>query len=248
MLKHSEIKGDLHVHSDFPIEPSHDLGHDKMDDMLRRAEELKYEYLGFSEHNPSYSKHTSDQVYSLISERNEYIDHKISNFKSVRVIKLLEIDILSNGCLAVDSRSLGLLDAAIVSVHSSFTMGKSEMTKRIINGLSHPKAKILAHPTGRLLNERDSYEVDFEKIFDFCRRHNKAIEINAWPNRLDPPDDLIQDAIRHGVRMAISTDSHATWQMDMMKYGVAIARRGWAKKSDILNTMPYNQFVKWLMT
>ena len=161
LIELSDIKGDLHVHSNFPIEPSHDLGQTNIEKMTEYAEKLKYQYIGFSEHNPSVSKHSKAQVYSLIARRNQRIEQIQSNIKNVRIIKLLEIDILSSGMLAVDDKSMDLLDGAIVSIHSSFTANKKEMTKRVLYGLSHPKAKILAHPTGRLINERMGYELVF---------------------------------------------------------------------------------------
>lgn len=246
LLDLSDIKGDLHIHSSFPIQPSHDLGHSTIAKMVKYAKKLEYEYIGFSEHNPSISMHSKDQIYSLIAGRNEYIDQIQLNNKSIRVLKLLEIDILTNGELAIDDRSLNLLDGAIVSIHSSFKTKKKEMTKRVINGLSHPKAKILAHPTGRLLNERPGYELDFDLIFDFCKRNNKALEINSWPNRLDLSDSLIRQAVKYGVKMIIDTDSHSLPEMNLMKYGVAMAKRGWATKNDILNSLSYNDFIKWL--
>lgn len=246
LIELKEIKGDLHLHSSFPIEPSHDLGHSSFSEMLEKASEFKYEYLGFSEHNPSVSKHTQNEIYNLVANRNEAIEHIKSSIKNVRIIKLLEVDILSDGSLSIDDKTLDLLDAAIISIHSSFSLGKKEMTKRILHGLSYKKTKILAHPTGRMLNQRPGYELDMDVIFDFCKKHNKALEINSWPNRLDLPDSLIREAVNNKIKLVINTDSHAVWQMDMMKYGVAMARRGWAKKSDILNTLPYNKFVDWL--
>lgn len=242
----SDLKGDLHIHSSYPIEPSHDLGKNTMEEMLEKATDLKYEYLAFSEHNPSISKHSNKKIYEILSKRNEKIEQLKSSNKDIRIFKLLEVDILPNGSLAIDDKALELLDGAIVSIHSVFSMGREEMTKRVINGLSNAKAKILAHPTGRLLNERKGYDLDFEKIFDFCKKHSKALEINSWPARLDLTDSLIKDAKNNGVKMVIDSDSHATYQMDMQKYGVFMARRGWAEKSDILNTLSYNSFLEWL--
>lgn len=242
----SDIKGDLHTHSDFPLEPSHDLGQDSMEEMLKKAQELGYSYLGFSEHNPSVSKHTKNQIYSILARRKTKIEQLNSSNKSIRVINLLEVDILADGNLAIDDKSASLQDAIIVSIHSAFSMSKNEMTKRIIKGLSHPRAKILAHPTGRFINQRPGYELDWQVIFDFCKKHNKALEINGWPNRLDLPDMLVKEAIRYGVKMVIDTDTHNAQQLDLMRYGVAVARRGWAKKSDILNTLKYNDFIEWL--
>lgn len=245
LVKLSDIKGDFHIHSSFPIEPSHDMGKDSIKEMVGKALELNYKYLGFSEHNPSVSKHSQDDIYSLISGRNEEIDQINSDNKSIRILKLLEVDILSDGKLSINDKCLNILDAAIVSVHSAFSMNKEDMTKRILEGLSHPKAKILAHPTGRLLNVRPGYDFDFEKVFEFCKNNNKALEVNAWPTRLDLPDNLIRKAVEGKVKLAINTDSHATWQMNLLRYGVAMAQRGWAKKSDIINTLEYNGLVTW---
>src|SRR5258708_10773733 len=116
-------------------------------------------------------------------------------------------------------------------------MNRQEMTKRVLQGLSHPKAKILAHPTGRLLNERPGYDLEWDKVFEFCKKENKALEINAWPLRLDLPDNLVREAVKQDVKLVINTDSHAATQMDMMEYGVSVARRGWATHRDILNTI-----------
>jgi len=246
LVELQDMKGDLHIHSNFPIEPSHDLGHSPITKMAEYAKKLNYEYIGFSEHNPSISIHSSPKIYSLISRRNEEIEHIKSSIKSIQIIKMLEIDILTNGDLSIDNKSLSILDGAIVSIHSSFGMNKAQMTDRIIKGLSHPKAKILAHPTGRMLNERPGYDLDFEKILEFCKENNKALEINSWPTRLDPPDNIIRLAVDNGVKLVINTDSHDLWQMDLVRYGVAMARRGWAKSSDIVNVLGYNDFIKWL--
>lgn len=247
LIERKDIKGDLHLHSSFPIEPSHDMGKDSMETMIEKAASLRYEYVGFSEHNPSISKHTNMQIISLIEKKRIKIDQLNKTNKDVRVFNLLETDILSNGSLAIDNNALDLLDATLVSIHSAFNMSKHDMTKRVIEGLSHPKAKILSHPTGRLLNERPGYELDFEQIFAFCKKHNKALEINAWPSRLDLPDSLVRQAIKYGVKLIIDTDSHAVNQMDLMEYGVSVAKRGWATKHDILNTLPFDEFTKWLL-
>jgi len=246
LVEVGDINGDFHLHSSFPIEPSHDLGKDSIKEMISKAVSLNYSYIGFSEHNPSISNHTKGQIYNLIKSRNNEIDHILSNTKSIRVLKLLEVDILPSGGLAIDDKSLSLLDFAIVSVHSVFSMDKANMTLRVIRGLSHPKAKVLAHPTGRLLNQRPGYELDWEEIFNFCKDNNKALEINSWPTRLDLSDQLIRQAVSLGVKLIINTDSHSSYQMENMKYGVSMARRGWATKSDILNTLEYNEFTNLL--
>lgn len=240
-----DIKGDFHVHSNFLIEPSHDLGRSDFDTHLRKARELGYSYLGFSEHNPSVRNHTEVQIYSLIQKRNDAIDRLKSNY-GVHIIKLLEVDILASGSLALSDKSMELLDMAIVSIHSSFNTDKKTMTKRILNGLSHPKAKILAHPTGRLINQRPGYEADWEEIFDYCSEHNKALEINAWPTRLDLRDDLVKIAKEAGCKFTIDSDSHDVSHMDNIPYGVSVARRGWLEKKDVINTYSFSDLSDWI--
>jgi len=241
-----DIKGDFHIHSNYPVEPSHDLGHDSMQKMIDRAVELNYEYIGFSEHNPSVGNHTNEQIFSILQKRLEKIEQLRMNNKNIHIINLLEIDILANGNLALDDKSLDLIDMAIVSIHSSFKTPKEEMTKRILSGLSHPKAKIFAHPSGRLINSRNPYEVDWKKLFTYVLQNNKALEINSWPTRLDLSDTLVKEAKEMGIRFVIDTDSHAVSHMENMPYGVAVARRGWCEKKDILNTLPYEKLAEWI--
>jgi DNA polymerase (family 10) len=218
-----------------------------MQQMVNKAKSLNYDYLGFSEHNPSIKNHTNRQIYSILSRRKTYIDQIKESNKNIHIINLLEIDILPSGDLAIDDKSFKQIDGAIVSIHSLFQTPKEEMTNRVLKGLSHPKARILAHPSGRLINQRQGYDLDYDKIFDFCLKNNKAIEINAWPTRLDLVDSLVFEARKLGVQFVINTDSHALSHMDNMLYGVSVARRGWCTKQDILNTLPYDKFVKWLL-
>ena len=248
LVELKDIKGDLHIHSSYPIEPSHDLGKNIMQEMLTYAKKLKYEYLGFSEHNPSITNHTKNEVNSILSKRNEKIEQLKASNKDIRIINMLEVDILPSGNLAIDDEALSHIDGAIVSIHSVFKTPKKEMTERVLKGLSHPKARILAHPSGRLINQRNGYELDYDKVFDFCLKHNIAVEINAWPTRLDLTDALVYEARQLGVKFVIDTDSHATEQMDNMFYGVSVARRGWCEKKDILNTLPYEKFNNWVLT
>lgn len=248
LVELKDIKGDLHIHSAFPIEPSHDMGGTTIEEHVVEALKLGYEYIGFSEHNPSVSKHKPSQIVDLIKKRNEEIDLVNDRHKKITAIKLMETDILANGQLAVPEEGLNQLDGTIVSIHSGFSTNATDITKRILSGLAHPKAKILAHPTGRLLNARAGYNPDFEKIFDFALKNNKAIEINAWPQRLDLPDELVRQAVELGVKMVIDTDSHALQHMKLMEYGVSVARRGWATKKDILNTLSVDDFLTWLKT
>lgn len=246
LVELKDIKGDLHIHSNHKWNSSHDYGKHSMEEMVKKAKKLGYEYIGLSDHNPSMGNQSPEYVYKEITKRNAIIEQIIESNKSIRVIKMLELDILVNGDLAISNEALEKLDAVIVSVHSSFSMPKEKMMKRILKGLSHPKAKILAHPTGRLINQRSGYDLDWKELFKFCAENNKAIEINAWPTRLDLPDGLVREAKDVGVKFVINTDSHALDHMDNMFYGVAVARRGWCEKENILNALPADKFIDWI--
>ena len=246
LVEINDIKGDFHIHSNYNLEPSHDLGRNSMQEMVDHAKELGYEYFGFSEHNPSVGNHSEQEVYDILQKRNDKIEQIKKSNKSVRIINLLEVDILASGQLALSDRCLNLLDMAIVSIHSSFNTSQRDMTKRILSGLSHPKAKILAHPSGRLINSRPPYDVNWEELFDFVNMNNKALEINSWPTRLDLQDTLVREAKDKGLKFVINTDSHAVSHMKNMPFGVSVARRGWCERKDIINTLPFNKLSEWI--
>jgi DNA polymerase (family 10) len=240
LIEENEIKGDLHLHSNFPIEESHDPGIDSLEEMIKKAEGLNYEYLGFSEHNPSLSNHSEKQIIELLKAKKdkiEQLNYSRANKLLKRIYNGLEIDIRPDGKLALPEKAYDLLDYAIASIHSSFRMKSEEMTKRVLEGLSPKKVKILGHPTGRLLNKREGFELNWDKIFDFCLKNEKWLEINAWPARLDLPDFLVREAVKNGVKMMINTDAHSIGEMDLMPFGVAVARRGWAEQGDIVNAL-----------
>ncbi len=257
LVEENNIRGDLHLHSNFDIEPSHDLGENSMEEMIPWALDQGYEYLAFSEHNPSLSQHKEKEIIDLLRKKKEKIEQinysiKKGNLKRAKnvnfhVFNALEVDIRPDGSLALPEKAFALLDFLIVSIHTQFRLSQEKMTERILKGLSHPKAKILGHPTGRLLNERESYELNWEKLFSFCQKNNKILEVNAYPNRLDLPDFLIKEAVGRKIKLAINSDSHALAQMSFIKYGVATARRGWAQKDDIINTQSIEVIKKILL-
>ena len=242
-----DIKGDLQMHSSFDIETSHDVGASSMEELMQKAKELNYEYIAFTEHNPSQRGHNYQQILDILKGKQEKVIRVNERVKEIKAFNSLEIDMLPDGRLPVDDKGLEMLDFALVSIHSSFKKSREEMTKRVLAGLDHPRVKIFAHPTARLLEKREGVELNWEKIFDFCLKNGKWIEINADPHRLDLPDFLIRDAVKLGVKLTLGTDSHHKDGMDNMRYGVAMARRGWATKGDIVNTKSLPDFEKLLV-
>ncbi|MBI4037728.1 DNA polymerase/3'-5' exonuclease PolX, partial [Candidatus Curtissbacteria bacterium] len=239
-----DIRGDLHLHSSYPIEPSHDLGKDSFAEIIRKAKNLGYEYIGLSDHSPGVSTHSKAKIIDLIKKRTANIEQLKSSDKGIRILNLLEIDILTNGELSVPEECLILLDGAIAGIHSSHGQDKKTITKRLLTAIHSPYVQVISHPTGRLLLHRESYDADWELVFKECVKTGTILEINAWPNRMDLPDVLVKEAIKIGVKLIINSDSHSISQMENMKFGVAVARRGWATKKDIINTLPWLEFKK----
>lgn len=248
LITTKDIKGDFHIHSSYDLKVSHDLGLNSYEELFLKAKELKYSYIGFSDHNTRFSNSSEKEILEILKKRNEFIHKTLNKHKNLNIDYFLglEVDILTNGDLAIPKKALDLLDYAVVSIHSSFNMDTTTMTSRVIKALSNPKVKVLAHPTGRLLNKRDGYNLDWLKIFEICNKRNIALEINSWPERLDLSDSIIRQAVENKVKLIINTDSHAVSHMDNMQYGISIARRGWAKKSDIINSYNNKNLLKWI--
>lgn len=250
LVKLSDIKADLQIHSNFDIETSHDLGINSMEDISKRALELNYEYVAFTEHNPSKKGHDEKQIVDILKRKQEIVEQlnyslvKEYQNRAFKVFNSLEIDMGKDGSLPVSVKGLETLDFALVSIHSSFDLSRADMTSRVLRALDNPKVKIFAHPTGRKINEREGVELDWEKIFDFCLKNHKWIEINADPMRLDLPDTLVRDAVKLGVKLTMGTDTHSIDMMDNMKYGVNVARRGWCEKKDMINCLSLEEFKK----
>ncbi|MDD5147159.1 MAG: DNA polymerase/3'-5' exonuclease PolX [Candidatus Daviesbacteria bacterium] len=245
LVDFEDIKGDLHIHSNLISQPSHDVGANSVEEIVSKAKDLGYSYIGITDHQPSQTGHTISQTIRLVEKKKKIIEEINSSQKSVRVLNLLEVDILPDGSLSLSEQALKLLDFAIASVHSSFNMPEEKMTQRILKALESPYVKALGHPTGRLIGKRDSYEADWRKIFEFAAKNKKALEINAHPNRLDLRDDLVRTALSFDVKFVINTDAHEVSQMDNMRFGVAGARRGWATKKDVVNTWDWTDLAKW---
>jgi DNA polymerase (family 10) len=245
LVELKDVKADLQIHSSFNIETSHDLGESSMEEIIKKGSEMGYEYLAFTEHNPSQKEHTDQDIVELLKRKREKVDQL--NYSGVqKVFNSLEIDIKPDGSLPVSDAGLETLDFALVSIHSSFNLERTEQTKRVLTALAHPKVKIFAHPTGRKLNEREGAELNWPEIFDFCLKNNKWIEINCDPMRLDLPDTLVREAVKLGVKLTFGTDAHHKDGMNNIVWGVSVARRGWCNSNDIINTRSLKEFEKLL--
>ena len=179
-------------------------------------------------------------------EEKKEIDAINKRLKGFRLIVGTEVDIRSDGHMDFPDDILREMDIVVASIHSGFKQNREQITKRLVSAMRNPYVSVIAHPTGRLIGEREPYDVDMNEVLEVAKETRTAIEINAYPLRLDLNDIYAKMAKEMGVPIVISTDTHITSQFDYMAYGVSIARRGWLGKSDILNTMSYNSLVKTL--
>ncbi len=242
LVQVGDIKGDFHMHSNYDLNTSHDLGSGSVIEMAQKAYSLGYEYIAISDHNPAQNV-AKDKVIEIMKKRYEFIK---SQKTAVPCFVSLEIDITPSGELALPDEAFEYLDMCVVSLHSSFRQSRADMTKRVLKALSHEKVKIFGHPTGRQLGKRPEVDVDWTTVFEFCKEKNIALEINSWPERLDLPDILVREAKEIGCKFTIDTDAHAVMQMDNMFYGVSVARRGWLDKDDIINTQSLKKVSEWI--
>lgn len=246
LVELKDIKGDLHLHSNYPIKsPSHGPGVDLIEEIIKKAQELEYEFVGISDHPPGFTTSTKEETIKWVQKRTKFIQSLQKKTKSIRVLNGLEIDILGDGSLSVPDEALATLDYCIAGIHSGHSASKEVITKRLVSALNSPYVDIISHPTGRLLNERESSDADWEEVFKAAAKNNKILEINSHPIRLDLRDDLVREALKYGVKFIINTDAHEVSQMGNMRFGVSVARRGWAEAKDVVNTWDWTEFAKW---
>lgn len=226
LIELAEIKGDLHTHSDWSD------GQDSIKEMADNAKKLGREYIALTDH--SYPNLKFD-------ERLKEIEQYNYSGGNIRVISGLEVNINADSTLQIPNEILAKHELIFVSIHTSFRQPIVEMTTRIIKALENPHVHVLSHPTGRLLLEREGIDVDWEKIFKIAAKLGKFLEINSYPNRLDLPDILVYEARRFGVKFSINTDSHQTNHLDLMEYGVSVAKRGWVESKEVINTLSYKK-------
>jgi len=238
IIGYNDILGDLHVHSNW------NGGADSIEILAKEAMKLGYQYIGIADHT-KFLRIENGLDEKQIEERNKEIDkinQKLENRNlKFKILKGCEANILDDGKVDINDKTLAKLDFVIAGVHSRFKMPREKMTERIIKAMKNPNIDIISHPTGRILKKRDEYQIDFNKILKVAKETKTILEINAWPQRLDLCDTNIKKAKEMGVKMIINTDSHQKDQLYFMEYGISQARRGWAEKDDIINTLPLDK-------
>ncbi|PIS16273.1 MAG: DNA polymerase III [Candidatus Portnoybacteria bacterium CG_4_8_14_3_um_filter_44_10] len=241
LVELKDIKGDLHVHS------SWDGGVNSIKELAEAAMAIGYEYIGIADHTKFLRiEHGLNE--RQLKRRNQEIDKINEGFKNkdlrFKILKGCEANIMADGSIDINNKTLAELDYAIAGIHSQMKMSREQMTQRMIRAMRNPHVDIISHPTGRILKRREEFEIDFEKILKVAKEVGTILEINAYPERLDLNDINIRRAKEAGVKMIINTDAHQKDQLRFMEYGVFQARRGWAEKEDIINCWPAKKMIK----
>jgi DNA polymerase (family 10) len=234
-----DIRGDLQMHSTWSD------GKASVEEMARACLDLGYEYMAVTDHSQAMA-----MVRGLTPDRAreqwEEIEEVRERVKGIEILRSAEVDILKDGSLDLPDETLAELDVVVVSVHTFMDLDRVTMTDRVIRALQHPSVDILAHPTGRLLNRREPFELEVEAVLEAAADRRVAVELNANPNRLDLSDTHVSRARELGVKVVISTDAHSPRGLENMRFGVDQARRGWLGRDDVLNCLPVDGFKGWL--
>ncbi len=238
LLEASHIKGDFHVHSTYSD------GAQTLEELALRAKEMGYRYIAITDHSQSLKI-----AHGLSTQRlKEKIREGKKLQKTLSGIELLlgaEVDIKNDGTLDYPDTLLKELDIVIGAIHSGFKQKREQITKRIVTAMHNPFLHIIAHPTGRLLGERDPYDVDMDQVIEAAGKTGTALEINAYTQRLDLDDINTRKAKQNGVMIAIGTDAHQLDQLGMMELGIKVARRGWLEPQNVLNTFTVKELRTW---
>lgn len=231
------LRGDLHCHSKASD------GQASIEEMAKAARSKGYEYLAICDHSQRVTiAHGLDS--KRVAKQMEEIDRLNEQIDGITILKGAEVDILEDGALDLPDEILKRLDLTVCAVHYKFNLSKSRQTERIIRAMDNRYFNVLAHPTGRMLNEREPYALDMERIMAAAKERGRFLEVNAQPVRLDLTDVHCKLAKDMGVKVVISTDAHRTTDLDLMRFGIGQARRGWLEPVDVLNTESWKDLKK----
>jgi DNA polymerase (family X) len=229
LIRLEDIRGDLHCHSRATD------GRDTIQAMARAAADRGYEYVAINDHSRRVSMaHGLDRRRLMAQVRA--IDRLNGKLDGVVVLKSVEVDILENGSLDLPDAVLKELDFTVCAIHYGLNRSREKQTERVLRAMDNPYFSILAHPTGRLINAREPYDIDLERVLQGAKERGRILELNAQPDRLDLDDRSCRMAKEAGVRLAISTDAHRASDLGLMRFGIGQARRGWLEPEDVVNT------------
>ncbi len=239
LIESQDIRGDLHMHT------TDSDGHNSLEEMIEACRERGYQYLAICDHSKSEIQANGLDEKRLAAQI-EAIRAADKKHKDITVLAGCEVDIFKDGSLDFAADVLAELDFVTASAHSALSQGRKEATKRLIKAIEHPHVHCIGHPSGRLINKRAGMEIDIDELARAAAANDVALEINAHPWRLDLRDVHVRAAISAGARLIIATDAHSIDDLDLMKYGVTTARRGWATAGNVINTYPPSKLKKWL--
>ena len=238
LVELTDIRSDLHMHTNWSD------GLNTIQEMVNQAKSLGYSHISITDHSKS-SVVANGLDPNRLRKQIEEVRIVNNRTDGITVLAGSEVDILKNGDLDYDDELLAELDIVIASIHSNFELSESQMTQRIIRAIENPFTMMIGHPTGRLLGSRPGYAFDLPAILDVAADCEVALEINASINRLDLEPDSVILAKQKGVQLSVNTDAHSLPDLQQMKWGITVARRGWLEPSDIINTLTLDQFFDW---
>jgi DNA polymerase (family 10) len=237
-----DLRGDLHVHSKWTD------GQNEIEEMARAYRDRGFDYIALTDHSPSMAmtRGLTPERFELqwaeIDEINADLQKEAKKgARPFKILKGVECDIKADGSMDLPDSTLKKMDIVIASVHTRFNLSEKEQTERVLKAFQNPYVKIFGHPSGRLINKREPYEIDMEKIIDGAIRYHVALEIDGQPHRLDLFDYYCKMAKERGAKFTIDADAHHHTNIDFLKYGIAVAKRGWVEKKDVLNTLPLKE-------
>jgi len=239
LIELSDLRGDLHVHSNWSD------GGSPIEEMVRASIERGHEYIALTDHSKSLGV-ANGLTEARVREQRGVLDALASSVAPFRVFHGTEMDIKRDGALDYADDTLEYLEYVSASIHSAMNQPRDVMTARILRALENPWVATFNHPHGRLIGSRPAYEVDMDAVIGAAAEHGVALEINAQPERMDLDGVSARKAREAGVKLVINSDSHATRQLDILRYGVATARRAWCGPDDVLNCLSREQFTDYL--